>query len=567
MSGHWKETIRSPLASMAATQPPPPPPPPMAPHHPALPSVHDLVQGVMASGRGEDGGFSPRDEPMRDSGNWSMPSQSKHSSTASFMSNGLQLPALSTSRNSPGDRRSGPSGPPTESLPHHGTFLHGPDEPTPPPLPRLTRAFDPPPPVDRREPSERTTSPPAPPSHVRPNSVNSRMHHLALNSPVASANASQTSLVSGLQRERGILADATSAGPPPHAFRYSAPQAAVTTTSLGRRVVGRTAPPIGDAHGPAAWTNPNADLPTKGVPWAFPDPDGVGPNPNAMKPTKGLPWAFPDPELAARPSSKSDHDGAGSRTASVRRDSIGAASVTSSLYTTDSRMPPGQRRFEDELGSPTDLSRPVSFSHDVGPGAMDGAGLDAHHHHHHHHHPLQHRQASGLSDGAASVAGNTPYSRTPELRVSHKLAERKRRCEMKSLFEELRQILPPDGRMSKSSKWEVLTKAIDYIRSLEQTHGHSERRVDAFRTEATEKCVELQRENHELRDELQRLRLSTSGPAAPSPASASSNAAMHYHANATPGAGPGTGTGPGRPTLPMPSTPSAMAMQGVQYST
>ncbi|KAL8296905.1 hypothetical protein RB597_006154 [Gaeumannomyces tritici] len=251
----------------------------------------------------------------------------------------------------------------------------------------------------------------------------------------------------------------------------------------------------------------------------------------AAEPTKGQAWAFPEEEIQRLPSAAS-HSLIDSRRSSV------AESLASSQFTSESRLPPGQRHLDDGLG-PTD--RYSSASADF-PAV--------------HHHSLQHKQIGDLQNEAAGMpAGSQPYSRTPELRRSHKLAERKRRTEMKELFEELRDLMPQE-RGSKASKWEILTKAIaehkrqsDTIRLLHTSNSNLHQEVDVMRRE----MLVLRSENTQMRNDLT---LSNSG---------------HGHANSQAAPDPYGRGPPPRPELPplralsggLPSAPESMT--GVQY--
>lgn len=66
----------------------------------------------------------------------------------------------------------------------------------------------------------------------------------------------------------------------------------------------------------------------------------------------------------------------------------------------------------------------------------------------------------------------TPYSRSPDMRVTHASAERKRRSDMKELFDELRGLLPTD-KGPKSSKWEILSKGESFLHEKRQREEES----------------------------------------------------------------------------------------------
>ncbi|KAI0506125.1 hypothetical protein F5B22DRAFT_625302 [Xylaria bambusicola] len=327
-------------------------------------------------------------------------------------------------------------------------------------------------------------------------------------SPYASANQSTTSIHASLAQQRN-------------------PRAGLDHLSVHR---------ISNGYQPSVERTPD------GHPKARTAPAITGPATSsiarAAEPTKGEAWAFPEDEVQRVPPGIASGTFLDSRRSSV------AESIASSQFTADSRLPPGQRRLEDGVGP--EFQRLSNNSTDFQTV---------------HHHSLQHKQLSDLqSEESSPHNGSQPYSRTPELRVSHKLAERKRRTEMKELFEQLRDLMPQE-RGSKASKWEILSKAItehqrqaDHIKQLSTHYQNTIAEADMLRRE----MERLRMENSQLRNSA------TTGPGPGNQPTPAPQPPSESYAQDPYGRGP-------RPELPplralnnnMPNGPESMT--GVQY--
>ena len=236
--------------------------------------------------------------------------------------------------------------------------------------------------------------------------------------------------------------------------------------------------------------------------------------------------------------------GSGPSLSSVRSSADHTHSANGGAPPTDSSSLPPELRFTDEtLHSAGEGASVLEAAIKHAQSAAADAAASGHDGH----------DVSRLAPPSSESPGGTkkeqPFSRSPELRINHKLAERKRRKEMKDLFDELRELLPAE-RGSKSSKWEILSKGMILMSKRVLTTA-----IDHI-TYLKESAAEAQRDLERTRRELDVVRGGNAGYVYPSYAPTFVNAGA-YPPGATPA--PASGTSPAAPAAPAgnvaPATP------------
>ena len=149
------------------------------------------------------------------------------------------------------------------------------------------------------------------------NGFNNLHIHSVASPPYQGANQSQSSIAASLQRERGI----------PHAngVRHSG-------TSSIQQSISPLAPYPGESR--QAFSTRTAPIIS-----ANPEKEVY----NAERPTAGQPYAFPDPDFSNRSSGSGEANGS----AMMSRRNSDHTSITSSIVTSDSRLPVGQHRLDE----------------------------------------------------------------------------------------------------------------------------------------------------------------------------------------------------------------------------